>query len=260
MGRIWGIPQARSGTWLRRAHWPNNNWLWIPEGWHRYMRRRSQNGTIGEVYFGTGRGKDAIEHLVASTAYAEKLVELSKAAPELLEAAVAHQVLGDVYGQPGTASLSDPAQAAPQYRRSIELDQIVLRKDPQMWRALRGIGVNHIRLGDLYRFTDPETAVEEYQQALRANDGLPPDELKRPVNARLRAQFLRKIGGSLRDLQQWGEAAPYLKRSLAAFEDALAADPSDKRAKFDLVVSLEGWLQFYELQGKSGQTNSRLDG
>ena len=119
-----------------------------------------------------------------------------------------------------------------------------------MLRARRGIAINRMKLGDLARFGDPETALDDYRQGLSTFDTLPPDELKRPANLRLRAQFLRKVGGTLRDLQQWSEAEPYLNQSLAFFEESLAADPDDKRAKYDVVVVSEAVMLFYELQGK----------
>jgi serine/threonine protein kinase/tetratricopeptide (TPR) repeat protein len=207
--------------------------------------------TTGEVYFGIGHGKDAISHLSAAADLADRMVAFSAAIPELLEAAIIHQVLGDVYGQPGTASLSDPAQASAQYRRSTELDETIVRKDPKMLRARRGIAINHLKLGDLSRFDDPETALDDYRQGLNAFESLPADELKRPANLRFRAQFQRKIGGTLRDLQQWSEAEPYLNRSLAYFEESLAADPDDKRAKFDVEVISEAVMNFYDFQGKT---------
>jgi tetratricopeptide (TPR) repeat protein len=206
--------------------------------------------TTGEVYFGIGHGKDAISHLVAASGLAEKLVASTAAIPELLEAAIIHQVLGDVYGQPGTASLGDPARASAEYRRSVELDEIMVRKDPKMLRASRGIAINRMKLGDLVHFGDPEAALDDYRQGLSTFDTLPPDELKRPANLRLRGQFLRKVGETLRDLQQWSDAEPYLSRCQAFLEESLAADPTDKRAKYDLVVILEAVMRFYDLQGK----------
>jgi tetratricopeptide (TPR) repeat protein len=110
-----------------------------------------------------------------------------------------------------------------------------------------------MKLGDLSRFSDPETALVDYQQGLGTFDSLPSDELKRPANLRFRAQFLRKVGGTLRDLQQFKEAEPYLNRSLAFFEESLATDPDDKRAKYDLVIISEAVMLFYEAQGKTGR-------
>jgi tetratricopeptide (TPR) repeat protein len=215
--------------------------------------------SIGEVNFGIGQSNEAIQHLEASAGYAEKVLESSAAIPDLLEAAIVHQVLGDVYGQPGTSSLSDPARASVQYRRSMELDGMMVQKDPTMWRARRGIAINRQKLGDLVLFADPETALEEYRQAVSTFDGLPAEELKRPGNPRFRAQFLRKIGGVLRDLQQWSEAEPYLNRSLACYEESLAADPEDNRAKYDLDVILEAYPDLYEPQGMNQQARRVLE-
>lgn len=212
--------------------------------------------TTGEVYFGIGQSKDAISHLESAATLAERMVGSSPseaAIPELLEAAIIYQVLGDVYGQPGTASLDDPARAAAQYRRSTELDEAMVRKDPTMFRARRGVAINRLKLGDLVRFGDPEAALAEYQKALITFDSLPPDELKRPVNQRLRLQFLRKIGETERDLQQWTEAKSDLNRCQAFFEERLAADPDDKQAKYDLVVILEAVMRFHELEGNMEQ-------
>jgi eukaryotic-like serine/threonine-protein kinase len=207
--------------------------------------------TTGEVYFGAAQSRDAISHLVAAANLAERLVDSTSGIPELLEGAVIHQVLGDVYGQPGTASLSDPARASVEYRRSIELDQAMVAKDPKMWRAQRGIAVNRMKLGDLFRFADPQAALDDYQLGLKIYEGLPADELKRPANLRMRAQLVRKVGGSLRDLQRWSAAEPYLKQCQAFFEKSLAADPDDKRAKYDVVVASEASMLFYELQGRT---------
>jgi tetratricopeptide (TPR) repeat protein len=173
--------------------------------------------------------------------------------PELLEAAVVHQVLGDVYGQPGTSSLGDPARASAQYRRSAELDEMIVRKDSTMLRARRGVAINRLKLGDLVRFSDPEAALNQYQQALATLDNLPPDELKRAANLRLQTQFQRKIGETLADLGQWNDAQPYLNRCQAFLTESLAADPEDKRAKYDLVVILESVMRLREFQGNVEQ-------
>jgi serine/threonine protein kinase len=207
--------------------------------------------TTGEVYFGTGRGNDAVSHLTNATGLVERLLKVSAGVPDLLEAATIHQVLGDVYGQPGTASFQDPARASAEYGRTVELDQMVVRKDPGAVRARRGIALLLAKRADLVRFDDPETALDEYRQALNTFDQLPPEERTRPANLRYRGMFQRKLGEALRDLGQWGEAESYLAPAQGFFERALAADPDDKRAKYDLVVILDAVLLLNERQGKS---------
>jgi serine/threonine protein kinase len=207
--------------------------------------------TTGEVYFGMGRGKEAASHVEASTRYIEKALQVSAGIPELLDAATFHQVLGDIYGQPGTGSLQDTNRAAAEYGRTVELDEMVVRKDPGTLRAQRGIAILDFKRADLVRFDDPETALDEYRQGLNAFDRLPEDERNRPANLRLRASFWRKTGELLRDLGQWSDAESYLSRAQAFFEAALAADPDDKRAKYDLVTILESVLLLNERQQKT---------
>jgi serine/threonine protein kinase len=202
--------------------------------------------TVGEVYFGIGQSKEAASRLESATKLNEGVIKVTAAPPDLLAAAAAYQVLGDIYGQPGTSSLAEPSRAADSYRRTIELDQNALRQDPKLWRAQRGIGLVHGKLGDLNRFADPESALEEYKEALAAYDALPREEWNRPANVRFRARLLREIGGALRDLQQWAEAEQDLNQAIRMHEEVLAADPQDSRAKFDMAIVLESSLELYE--------------
>jgi len=207
--------------------------------------------TTGEVYFGTGRGNDAVSHLTNGTGLVERLLKISSGVPDLLEAATIHQVLGDVYGQPGTASFQDPARASAEYGRTVELDRMAVRQDPGAVRAQRGIAILHVKRADLVRFGDPETALDEYRQALNAYDQLPSEERGKPANLRYRGVFQRKLGEALSDLGQYSEAESYFVPAQGLFEQALATDPEDKRAKYDLVVILEAVLLLNERQGKS---------
>jgi serine/threonine protein kinase len=201
--------------------------------------------TAGEIHFGGGQTQAAIADMNDSTSTIEQLLQLSHTIPNLLEAAIDHQVFGDIYGQPGTSSLGDPALAAAQYRRTIELDEASLRLDPHFTRAQRGIALLRLKLGDLTRFGDPENALAEYRQALTALDSLPVEEKNKPGTRRLRVLFLRKVGGALTDLQQYDEAEPFLKQSLAMLEEFLAADPDDSRARYDVVNGTESAYRLY---------------
>ena len=128
-----------------------------------------------------------------------------------------------------------------------------------MWRALRGIAINYLKLGDLDAFADPEKGLNAYQQGLKTFQSLPPEEQERLPNRRFEMQFQRKIGGALRNLQQWSEAEPYLSRARAFFEQSLATDPDDRRAKYDMVIILEAYMDLYDAQGKTRETVQVLD-
>src|SRR5581483_10780746 len=84
--------------------------------------------TIAEIGFVTGEEQSAVRHFLTADDIFDKLVAAPK--PDistLYEAAVTHQEAGDLFGQPGTPSLSDTQRAEKEYRRTIELDQVVLR-------------------------------------------------------------------------------------------------------------------------------------
>ena len=204
--------------------------------------------TAGEIHFGAAQIQEGIADMTASTRAAEKLLQLSFTPANLLEGAIDYQVLGDIYGQPGTSSLGDIGLAAVQYRRAIELDQASLRIDPLSARVRRGVATMRIKVGDLYRFPDPETALSEFREALKTIESLPPEERLKPLVARLHALYLRKVGGALVDLRQYDEAAPYLTRSVAALNQFTVADPEDSRAKYDLVTALESLHRLYAFQ------------
>jgi tetratricopeptide (TPR) repeat protein len=106
----------------------------------------------------------------------------------------------------------------------------------------------HLKIGDLLRIEDPETALEQYQEGLRTLEAMPLEERGKPAISRLRAQFLRKTGGALSDLTQWNEAESYLRRAMSMFEEFLATDPQDHRAKFDVATTSETFLHYYEGQ------------
>jgi tetratricopeptide (TPR) repeat protein len=202
--------------------------------------------TAGEVHFGIAQTSEAVADLSESAGEFEKLILLSATTANLLECAIAHGVLGDISGQPGTASLRDYKRAVAEYRRAIELDRQALRKDPKFTRAQRGIATMDLKIGDLLRIEDPETALEQYQEGLRTLDAMPREEKNKPPMSRLRAQFLRKTGGALSDLQQWNEAEPYLKQAIAMMDEFRASDPQDNRAKFDVANTSETYFHYYE--------------
>jgi len=192
--------------------------------------------TIGEVYFGMGDAKTAIAHLSTSTELFDRLISQTTAVDDFDATAAAHGVLGDIEGQPGTASLRESAAAAKQYRRAIEIDNSVLAKDARHARAWRGIAIFRMKLGDLVSFTDPETALVEYRQALESFDAMPAEEKTKSANGRIRAFFLRKAGTALSELQQWNESADLLDKAFAVHQAALDVDPTDSRAIYDLAV------------------------
>lgn len=116
-------------------------------------------------------------------------------------------------------------------------------------RARRGIALFEMKLGDLVRSSDPETALDAFLKASSAFDGLALDAWKRPVSQRFQATFLRKTGDALRDLQEWAAAAATLLKAKPFYESQYAADPADQRATLDYGVFMSDLSDVYFLQG-----------
>jgi tetratricopeptide (TPR) repeat protein len=173
------------------------------------------------------------------------MVPLTKNPAWIADAASAYGVLGDMMGQNGSAGLADPARAAGPYRRAIELDQAALNASPGDVRARRGGALMRMKLGDLFRPYDPETALKQFRDAATVFDRLPAGELQRPANRRTQVTLLRKTANALRDLQEWNAAAETMQQPLAYFQAEYAADPTDKRATFDLAVVLGDLADVY---------------
>jgi eukaryotic-like serine/threonine-protein kinase len=204
--------------------------------------------TTSEVYYGSNQTAEAIAHATKATAYYESLAPLTKNPVWLADAASAYGVLGDMLGQNGTQGLADPTRAAVPYRRAIQLHQAALDASPGALRSRRGVAVMRMKLGDLVRPTDPESALNQYRNASTVFDGLPPEELNRPANKRIQITFLRKTGNALRDLQEWAAASETLQQPLAFFNSEYAADTADKRAMYDLSVMLNDLADLYFMQ------------
>ncbi len=219
--------------------------------WLHFLMQVAED--TGEVHFGQGHTKDAVAQISDATAYAERLVTRTKNAAWLSDAATTFQVLGDVLGQPGTASLRDPVRAAKNYRRAMELDGQILALSPESFRVRRGIALIEMKQGALMLHADPEAALEHFQRAVSSINALPETERNRPVNKRFWAFFLVKEGAALTELQQFGEAVNVFQQAVAFFETEVAADPNDGRAKTDLIAALDQLQVIYDRQSSNEQ-------
>jgi tetratricopeptide (TPR) repeat protein len=206
-------------------------------GWLRLEGMIEQD--VGEIYFGITQSKEAVGHLKASVLLFDRMVPLTRNPAWMADAASANGSLGDIYGQPGTSSLRDIAKAAAQYRRTIELDKATLQISPTATRSRRGMALMLIKLGDLARHGDPAAALDYFEQATRAFDALPPEDLKALANRRFRSSLLRKKGGALGDLDQRKEAEEVLQQAIVLNQRAAIEDPNDTRAIFDVAVAME---------------------
>jgi len=220
--------------------------------------------SIGDIYFGTGHPKEAIEYANAAAAMLDQLASAPGAtAQAIVEAGITYETLGDEYGQPGVASMGDIEKSTREYKKTLEFDQRALALDPTYVRARRGIAVIEMKLGNLQLETDPETALVSFLTALRTFDALPEKDASTPGSRRIRSAILRKGGRAFELIEDYVSALRNYRESLAIEESFAAIDPEDSRAQYQLAVDLDNMATAQESSGdRQGalETNTRARG
>ena len=196
-------------------------------------------GSIGDLLFGSGKPKEAIENETAAATALEKLAsEPGASAVTIVEAAVAYETLGDEYGQVGVASMGDPKAALANYNKSLELNARAIAADPNYPRPRRGRAVLQMKIGSIQLDTNPEQARDTFLAALKIFNELPEKETTGLSSRRVKANLLRKTGTAYEALEEWDSALSYYNQSLRTEEAFAAVDPDDSREQLQLAIVL----------------------
>jgi len=213
-----------------------------------------------EVLFGMGRTGEAAAMMRSAAASYEKLANGPGAKVDaLMDAATAYGGLGDELGQSGTASLSDPVAALAAFRKSLELDERIVQLDPGFSRALRGIAISHLKIGNIESERDPGAALLDYRDAIKGMNALPEESRKGFPSQRILANLLSKNGLALKEVGRYQEALSYFEQAKAIDRPFLTADPNDTRAENDLLAILENEAQCFEDRAQGVFTEERAD-
>jgi tetratricopeptide (TPR) repeat protein len=196
-------------------------------------------GSIGDLLFGSGKPKEAIENETAAARALEKLAsEPGASAVAITEASVAYETLGDEYGQIGVASLGDPKAALANYNKSLELNARAIAADPSYSRPRRGRAVLQMKIGSIQVDTNPEQALATFLSALKTFDALPEREKTSFGSRRIKANLLRKTGIAYEAIEEWDSALSYYNQALRTEEAFAAVDPDDSRQQYNLAIVL----------------------
>jgi tetratricopeptide (TPR) repeat protein len=203
--------------------------------------------SLSEVLSGMGRTQEAVATMRLAAATYEELASRPGAKIEaLMDAATAYGGLGDELGQSGTASLSDPVAALAAFRKTLELEERIVRIDPSSSRALRGIAVSHAKIANITTETDPAAALPDYDKAIEVISALPEEVWKTLANQRVMANVIRRKAMALKEIGRYQEALPYMEQVKALSQHLAATDPNDTRAGNDLLVVLENEAECFE--------------
>ena len=199
------------------------------------------------------RYHDGIADLPGSTALRQELVKDAQGYLEALSAQAANDLalkqelatsylkLGDVQGDPFTASLGDTSAAKESYLKARALAESILVSHPTDWDARRTLAQSHEKLGSLEEVTGSlETALGMLLEGL-ALDAKLLDE--RPDDLDQRFWLGRDelgVGQVLMDLGRLGESKEHLQRSLDLRAEVAAKrnDPASRRGVTVALISL----------------------
>ena len=204
--------------------------------------------SLGETLFASGSAALSLPHFQQALASREKILALlgpAKTTPlHLAEAAGAHVGLGDLFGQPGTASLRKPAEAARHYTQAIELSGRALQLDPTFKRSQLAQVISRMRLGDITLYTAPARSLALYQQALADLT-----RLRLENTPRMEQTLNRKLGEAHYGLGHIADSERYYRQAIVITETLLRTDPADTRARFDLATAEYGLARIYHSSG-----------
>jgi len=213
-----------------------------------------------EVLFGMGKTPEAVDMMRGAASLYEKLASRPGAKVEVLfEAASAYGGLGDELGQAGVASMGDPAGALAAFRRSLEVDERIMKSNPNLARALRGIAVNRMKIANIESESDPGAALAEYREALKGIEALPADLRKSLPIVRIEAVIVRKTGMVLKETGRYQEALLYMEKAKLMTEPSLKADPNDERAANDYLAVMENEAECFEDRAKGVFVEGSVD-
>ncbi|MBL8210213.1 MAG: hypothetical protein JNK87_05855, partial [Bryobacterales bacterium] len=185
--------------------------------------------TMAETLFATGKPAEALRHAGEGLVFYERLTRVSTAAEDWLDATSLMGVQGDIYGQPGTASLQDLGKAEATYLGALAKAEHVLAREPGVPRALRARVFYQMKLGDLQLYKDPRQASTRYRDAVQILESTP----SLAGQKRLRGWLLRKSGEAAHQSERIPEAIALYRKSLEVARELSAADRNDLRARHD---------------------------
>lgn len=214
---------------------------------------------------------DAIQNLPGATPARELMVKraleyLDNLAAEAgddpqlqLELAAAYEKVGDVQGNPYSASLGDNRAALLSYRKSLAIRQELLAQAPADVKIREDLTSNHDKVGDVLRETgELEESLRSYRQSLSLRQQLLAEDRANRVARRNLAIAHQRIGeiqgnGFFTNLGKTSEGIESQRQALETFESLLAEDPADRQARHDLAVALDKMAQLLWVSGDNAK-------
>lgn len=193
--------------------------------------------SLGRIYFGDGDPRTAIHYLQPAANISDQIVTSGEAtSAQIAQAAATFDALGDVEYLPGAASLNDPVKAMAAVRKAEKYHEKGYRLDPNCARCHRGIAVELWKLGVLQEDFDPAQSVVTFKAGLAELETFPAEERKSARLLRIDTLLHAHLGTAELHLGHANAALLAFAPARLRLQQAIARDPIDSRARFDLAA------------------------
>lgn len=194
---------------------------------------------MADIDISTGKTDQALALQQQAAVELQSLVRNVNTPANQYSLAVAHQQIGEIYGELGKLQ-----PAMDQFNQAMQIFDALHREHPDDLRFARGVTVQYGKFGDVYLATgNLKAALENFQKALRIRDKLlatHPDD----------RQFARDVSNSadsistvLTNMKRFPEALEYENRVLNITQQLSEADKKDMTAKSDVGDAYAGVAQ-----------------
>ena len=203
---------------------------------------------LGEVFLGSGDAAQAVAHLDRAAALSKTLVEDSRVnGDQLHQAAVVVASLGEAYNPAKGFVTSDLKKAEMYYNLSDEYDGMCLRVQPTNKKCEDSLPIGQYQLGYLLATTDPKRAGTYYRHGVELVAKYPPEKMSQASTQRV--DIYLRSGLALSDMETGAtvEGIHLYEQIHSRFQAAVAKDPRDNRAQFDLVAFDDGLSTAYDM-------------
>lgn len=192
--------------------------------------------TRSRILYGIGRTPEAVESANTAIAILDSEIKSPSAnAAKIAEAANAYHVLGDELGEPETPSIGDYPAALAAYRRSSDLYQQAVVKDPHLIEAKKELALNPLSVAMIVMLTDPHGAIQQIHRSIALWDTIPVAYKSSVDDRRTMLYDTIRLARALVLDRDYGAAIATYEEAQKTVEENAVFDAKDSRAQADLA-------------------------
>jgi non-specific serine/threonine protein kinase/serine/threonine-protein kinase len=216
---------------------------------------------LGDVKAWTGDVPAAVADARAALRQWDHLATAQPASPPArLSLAISTTKLGDLLGHPAFPNLGDPAGAASQYRRALDLLQAAAFDSTPGSGRRRQVALAHERLGAMLRLEGRyDEAQGELERSLELREQLSREDRPSIEAGRDVAVSRESLCRLLLARGNLEAAMGHCAAAASLYEELRAADPGNAQGRTDLAIAESGLAQALAARGRWSAALARLD-